>query len=56
MEFPAAIYQPAYMWLVFGLCVLMFFNFSSSNSCKKLLEEQSVVPVVILIIFFDVFL
>lgn len=51
MGFPAEIYQPTYMWLVFGLCVLMFFNFSSSNSCNKLLEKQSVVPVVILIIF-----
>ena len=23
MDFPPAIYQPTYMWLVFGLCVLM---------------------------------
>ena len=50
-----ALYQPIYMWLVFGLCVLIFFNYSSSDNCDKLLEKQSVVPVVILVVSLMIF-
>ena len=50
-----ALYQPIYMWLVFGLCVLIFFNYSGSDNCDKLLEKQSVVPVVILVVSLMIF-
>lgn len=53
--FDASIYQPIYMWLVFAICVLIFFNYSSSDNCGKLLEKQSVIPVLLLTIVLIVF-
>lgn len=55
MDFPPAIYQPTYMWLVFGLCVLMCFNYASSGNCDKLLEKQSALPVILLVVFLTIF-
>ena len=45
-----------FYWLVFAICLILFFSYSSSNNCDKLLTSGSMVPALILTVFLILFI
>ena len=45
-----------YYWLVFVVCLFLYFNYSGSNNCDKLLQKNSMVPALLLTAFLVVFM
>lgn len=45
-----------YYWLVFVVCLFLYFNYSGSDNCNKLLQKNSMVPALILTIFLMIFM
>lgn len=45
-----------YHWLVFVICLFLYFNYSGSNNCDKLLQKNSTVPTLLLTAFLIIFM
>lgn len=45
-----------YYWVVFIICLFLYFNYSGSNNCDKLLTQNSMFPALMLTLFLMVYM
>ena len=45
-----------YYWVVFIICLFLYFNYSGSNNCDKLLTQNSMFPALLLTLFLMVYM
>lgn len=45
-----------YYWVVFIICLFLYFNYSSSNNCDKLLTKNSMFPALLLTLFLMIYM